>query len=331
MIDERPLSVSYGLGVDSTAVLVGLVRRGIRPDLIMFADVGAEKESTYNYLPIINAYLAAHDFPQVTVVRYVPQRFKHWPPYYTLEENCLTNGTLPSISFGFSSCSQKWKQAPQHKFMQGWEPAIDAWSRGKKVLKAIGYDCSARDTQRRDKADRLITTYKDSNSEFYDYIYYLQMWGWDRDRCKLEIAAAGLPVPDKSSCFFCVAMKPDEVRALPQDKLYRIVLMEARAKPRLTKVEGLWRTSTKKNKKPGSMTEFIANDGLLPKDEIERIQEVPKQLVDFQRRYVVGSDHVPLGAFLHREFPQMYPRLPDGTNVVEVLFEQTSFDFEEAA
>jgi hypothetical protein len=42
MIDGRPLSVSYGLGVDSTAVLVGLVQTGIRPDLIMFADVGAE-------------------------------------------------------------------------------------------------------------------------------------------------------------------------------------------------------------------------------------------------------------------------------------------------
>ena len=35
--------VAYGLGVDSTAMLIGLAQRGIRPDLILFADVGGEK------------------------------------------------------------------------------------------------------------------------------------------------------------------------------------------------------------------------------------------------------------------------------------------------
>jgi hypothetical protein len=38
------LVVAYGLGVDSTAMLIGLQHRGIRPDLIFFADVGAEKK-----------------------------------------------------------------------------------------------------------------------------------------------------------------------------------------------------------------------------------------------------------------------------------------------
>jgi hypothetical protein len=44
--------------------------------------------------------------------------------------------------------------------------------------------------------------------------FLLQEWGWDRDRCKAEIAAAGLPLPVKSACFFCPAMKKDEVTAL---------------------------------------------------------------------------------------------------------------------
>jgi len=34
--------VSYGGGVNSTAVLVGMVERGIRPDAILFADTGGE-------------------------------------------------------------------------------------------------------------------------------------------------------------------------------------------------------------------------------------------------------------------------------------------------
>ncbi|MTJ93579.1 MAG: hypothetical protein F8N36_12045 [Desulfovibrio sp.] len=52
---KPPLVVSYGMGVDSTALLVEMHNRGIRPDLILFADVGSEKHSTYAYLDIINA------------------------------------------------------------------------------------------------------------------------------------------------------------------------------------------------------------------------------------------------------------------------------------
>lgn len=41
---STPLTVAYGMGVDSTAVLVGMKKRGQRPDKILFADVGAEKQ-----------------------------------------------------------------------------------------------------------------------------------------------------------------------------------------------------------------------------------------------------------------------------------------------
>lgn len=99
------LVVSYGAGVDSTAMLVEFVRRQIRPDYIVFADTGGEKEETLAFLPVMDAYLKKVGFPGITVVRYVPRDFKHWPPYSTLEENCLTNGTLPSLAFGFKSCS----------------------------------------------------------------------------------------------------------------------------------------------------------------------------------------------------------------------------------
>jgi hypothetical protein len=114
-------------------------------------------------------------------------------------------------------------------------------------------------------------------------------------------------------------MKPDEVAALPADLLLRIVLLEARAKPRLEKVEGLWRKSTKK--RSGSVTQFILEQGLLPKEEIERIQQVPTELVKFQQDYAEGKDTIPLGVYLHREFPEMYPAEPVGTVVVDVPFD----------
>jgi len=137
--------VAYGMGVDSTAMLIGLSVIGMRPDLILFADVGGEKDETYAYQPIMDQFLESVGFPTITVVRYVPQDFKNWPPYHTLEENCLTNGTLPSLAFGFGSCSQKWKAAPQNQFCNAWEPARNWWAQGGRVLKAIGFDAGPAD------------------------------------------------------------------------------------------------------------------------------------------------------------------------------------------
>ena len=71
-MQDQPIVVAYGMGVDSTAMLVGLHQRGIRPDLILFADTGGEKPDTYLYAPIIRQWLRDVDFPQFEVVRYKP-------------------------------------------------------------------------------------------------------------------------------------------------------------------------------------------------------------------------------------------------------------------
>lgn len=193
-----PLCVCYGMGVDSTALLVGLAARGIRPDLITFADVGAEKPDTYLYAPIIRDWLRDQDFPQFEVCRYVPKR----APYTTLYGNCWVNETIPSLAFGRKSCSLKWKRDAQEPLRKRLPEAVRAWSEGHKVTKAIGFDASER---RR--------TYAGVGQELdeYSYWYPLQDWGWDRERCKQEIARAGLPVPVKSACFCCPAMKRHEI------------------------------------------------------------------------------------------------------------------------
>jgi hypothetical protein len=78
--------------------------RGEPPDLVLTADPGAEKPETYEYQRVISLWMAARGIPY-EVVRYVPTRFKHWPPYYSILANVLTNATLPSISLGRHSCS----------------------------------------------------------------------------------------------------------------------------------------------------------------------------------------------------------------------------------
>ena len=96
---DCPLVVAYGLGVDSTAMLIEFAARGIRPDLILFADTGGEKPETYAYLPVIQEYLTRVNFPPVVTVRYQPKR----AAYHTLEGQCLHTGTLPSLAYGGKS------------------------------------------------------------------------------------------------------------------------------------------------------------------------------------------------------------------------------------
>ena len=60
--------VSYGGGVNSTALLVGLHQHRIPVDLILFADAGAEHPHTYAYLNIMDRWLKDHGMPPITRV-----------------------------------------------------------------------------------------------------------------------------------------------------------------------------------------------------------------------------------------------------------------------
>ncbi|WP_422125394.1 hypothetical protein [Sphingobium arseniciresistens] len=259
-------------------MIIELVARGEPPDAALLAEM-PERPETLEYIPMFRRWMDDHGVPNETV-SYTPKRFKHWPPYYNLLENLLTNGTLPSISFGRHSCTQKWKIAPQDRWTENWPPAQAAWARGDPVVKLIGYDCSPADNRRYAHREGHV-------DPRFLFRYPLREWGWTREDCIARIQAAGLPVPVKSSCFFCAAMKPQELRTLPPHYLRLIVLIEARAKPRLKKVDGLWRKSVKGLRSgtphPGAMTDLIRDEGLLPADEIEHIITItPADLLDFQ-------------------------------------------------
>lgn len=274
-----PVVVAWGAGVDSTAMIVELAERGEPIDMVLFADPGSGKAGTYAFLPLFRRWMADRGIPS-EIVRYQPRNFKHWPPYATIAENMLTNATLPSVVFNRGSCSQKWKASAQDAWTADWEPARRCWDAGGRVVKLIGYDASARDTQRYHHAVGC-------EDPRYEYRYPLREWVWAREHCEERIVAAGLPLPPKSSCFFCGSIKPDEVTELSADELRIIVLMEARAKPRLRNVDGLWRRPVLGRRgavpRPGSITEFIRERGLLPPTEIDRIiATAPTELLAFQ-------------------------------------------------
>ena len=247
-----PLAVSLGLGVDSVAMLVGLRQRGIRPDWIGHANVGNEWPETYAYRPVLDAWLARVDFPVISDVQYRVQRPKHGH-YDTLEENCLVNRTLPGISFGRKSCSVKWKGQPLDAAVRArFAPHIRG---GGMVRRAIGYDAGACDAKR--------GTVESTGP--WRWIYPLREWGWDRDRCVLEIEHEIGAVPHKSACWFCRSMKPAEVLELAANHpelARRAIVMEDRARPGLIQISGLWGRGTKGTRggevRPGSWREFLA-------------------------------------------------------------------------
>lgn len=295
-----PVVAAWGMGVDSTAMIIEWIARGRPLDLVLAADTGSERPETYEFLPIFQRWMDRMGIEH-HVVRYVPKRFKNWPPYYSLIENCLTNGTLPSISFGRNhTCSLKWKIEPQNRFVESWEPARRSWASGGKVVKLIGYDCSPADNRR--YAER--EGYVDAR---YDYHYPLREWLWDRGDCIRRIRQEGFPVPHKSACIMCCAAQPAEIRSLPAWCLRLIVLIEARAKPRLRTIDGLWRKSTKglrgREARPGSMTEFIRAEGLLPANDIDAIiANAPADLIRFQdaAALVPLEERAPLRDWLDR-------------------------------
>src|SRR5690606_34201939 len=129
---DQPVMVSLGMGVDSVAMTIALVQLGRAPDLIIFADTGAERPETYEYIDKFNSWLMPHGL-DIKIAKYVPVK----APYESLEGECLTNGILPGIALSRPSCSIKWKQEAIHQYLkgvpakgkrpalQGWQPAID--------------------------------------------------------------------------------------------------------------------------------------------------------------------------------------------------------------
>lgn len=225
---REPIVVSWGAGDNSTAMVVGLLERGVPPDLVLFADTGGEHARTYRFISEFRAWLEARDV-EFEIVRH---------PGRTLEEECLDGEMLPSLAYGYASCSDKWKRRPLDRRVSTWELALAAWDRGEQVVRAIGYDAGPRDRKRAARANQA-----NSASRRWRLWYPLIEWGWSREECVEAIARAGLSRPGKSACFFCPASKRREVLELRKQEpelFARAIALEKNAK--LSSIKGLGRS-----------------------------------------------------------------------------------------
>jgi len=152
--------------------------------------------------------------------------------FKTLEEECLGNETLPGLAYGFRGCSRKWKVQPMDRWIRHQEWAQTAWEKGASIERWIGYD-----------ADETHRANLQGDHRFC-FRYPLVEWGVGREDCRRIIAEAGLPVPTKSACFFCPAMKKHEIIALAKERpdvFRRALAMEDAAQDGNTTVKGLGR------------------------------------------------------------------------------------------
>lgn len=100
---------------------------------------------------------------------------------------------------------------PQDQFIKGVKSGpskrdahplwIEAQNTDQRIVKLIGYDCGKADLRRSKKPPP-------ADAEF-DYLYPLQIIGWERNDCVQAITEmlGQSMVPIKSACFFCPASK----------------------------------------------------------------------------------------------------------------------------
>lgn len=233
--------VSFGGGTNSVAMAIGMVQGREMIDALVFADTGGEKPETYAYIHTMNLWLRINGYPEIVTVR-------SDNPHRTLEQECLARNTLPSIAFGFKSCSDKWKQQPFKKWLKttGWTD----------VTVCIGFDAGEPHRAKRG----------DEHKEKYAKRYPLIEWGMEREECIALIKNMGLPLPGKSACFFCPSSKKHEILALAPDLQERAIAMERNASVAHT-VKGLGRR--------WSWESLIAADKAQQNLFQDSIQEIP--------------------------------------------------------
>jgi hypothetical protein len=208
--------VAYGAGTNSTAMIILCAKLGIQIDFILFADTGAEKPHTYNYVKLFSEWCVKNGLPAIITIKKGDE---------TLEQECLRHKSLPSIVYGRKSCSDKYKIQPIDKFLRLNTDTKEL------VTKLIGFDSN--EINRIEKSKLYL-------SKKFIVRFPLQEYGFTRKDCIKIIIDSGLCLPGKSSCYFCPSSKKSEILALKEnyhELLERAIALEENAN--LRNIQGL--------------------------------------------------------------------------------------------
>ncbi len=162
--------LSYGAGVNSTALMIFLIRNKHPLDGVVFADTGGELPETYEYLNVAQKYLKKHNIPLITV------KSKSG----TLYDTCKRRRVIPSALWRWSTRDKK--IIPIYAYYRSLHAHVNQYV-------AIAYD--------------EIKRMKDSRVDYVTSLFPLIDNKITRDGCIKIIKSARLPIPPKSGCYFC--------------------------------------------------------------------------------------------------------------------------------
>lgn len=227
-MSEAVTVLRYGAGVNSTAMLLLWLAEGRRLDYVVFSDTGGERPVTLAWVARVQAWLE-QNHPKVAFV-VVKDANK------TLEQHSLATRRLPSLAYGFRSCSVRFKVEPYLRWAVATIPPPTP------IVELIGFD--AGEVKRVNRGEQTEPRHKGHGARARQ-CYPLFEQRLTREDCERVIHATFGDLPPKSACFFCPASSAQEVAALAvaePDLFARAVAIEqtAEAPPGATYAVSLW-------------------------------------------------------------------------------------------
>ena len=179
--------ISFGGGVQTSAMIILLARKEITADAVIFADTGCEKPETYYYIenyiqPLCESIKMPFQIVRKTSEGNVPLSL------YDYLWDCYD---IPWVTQ--RSCSDHFKRRPIVQYV------------GKDAIHLIGFS-----SDEAHRAQRPIHR-KDAAKSFP--LIALGISNWD---CRDIISDYGWPIPVKSSCYICPFQRPHEWNWLKQ-------------------------------------------------------------------------------------------------------------------
>jgi hypothetical protein len=208
-VAEPLLTVSYGGGVQSTALLVLAAQGYIPHRTFLFANVGDDSEhpATLDYVRnVAFEYAADHGIDMHELERR-PKKGRSAGKVETLWGRLMADGSrslpipvrMSNGAPGTRSCTADFKIRVVARWLKehGATAANPAH-----VAIGISVDEIERATSRREEPFEQV------EYPLLTLEHRLAPRGANRSQCKEIIASAGLPIPGKSSCFFCPFHRP---------------------------------------------------------------------------------------------------------------------------
>lgn len=194
--------ISFGGGVQSTALAILLGQGQIQADMVIFANVGANSENpaTLDYIEqYTKPYLSQIGIPFVEVNNSGKDLYD-----FTMqaEKSIPLPIHIRGAGMGNRTCTTEFKIKPIDRYLkaQGYTHAI--------ITLGISFDEAHRiKTETWEKVGRLYKRYE----------HPLVNMRLKRGDCKRIIESAGMPVPDKSACYFCPFQRRSSWIALKTD------------------------------------------------------------------------------------------------------------------